>query len=169
MNLVIDGYNLLHANRLLSGVSATKLRRERDRLIDRLSAYRKEKGWAVTLVFDGWQEGWFAEQKEYVKGVEVIYSQRGERADDVIKRIARSKGGAVVIVSSDRELEKYAARMAIAVVPSEQFHERLERIACPDGGFADSVGEDETRLKRKGPSKMLSKREKRLRSALKKL
>lgn len=169
MNLVIDGYNLLHANRLVSGVNATKLRRERDRLIDRLSAYRKEKGWAVTLVFDGWQGGSIAEQKEYVKGVEVVYSQRGERADDVIKRIARSKGGEVVIVSSDRELEKYAARMAIAVIPSEQFQERLERATCPGGELADSVREDEPRLKQKGPSKMLSKREKRLRFALKKL
>lgn len=169
MNLVIDGYNLLHANRFLSGADSRQLQRERERLIDRLSAYRKEKGWTITLVFDGWQEGWVTEQKAYVKGIEVIYSQRGERADEVIKRIARSKGGGAIIVSSDREIERYGAKMDIAVVPSERFKKKLEGIGDSGSGLVDFEEKADPGPRRKGASRMFSKKEKRLRSAWKKL
>lgn len=169
MNLVIDGYNLLHANRHLSGVSSAVFQRERDRLIERLSAYQKWKGWSITLVFDGAQGGWFGEERESVKGIEVIYSRRGERADDVIKRIARSRGASVVLVSSDREIERYAEKFAITVIPSEQFREKLARIGAPQENSSDLKEDAETRPKQKGPSRMLSKKEKRLRSTLRKL
>jgi len=36
--------------------------------------------------------GWGSEKKERRKGIDVIFSRLGERADEVVKRLAREKG-----------------------------------------------------------------------------
>jgi len=169
MHLVIDGYNLLYAGRLISRMNAIELQRERDRLIDLLSAYRKRKQWDITVVFDGWQGGWSVEQKEIKKGIEIIFSRLGERADDVIKRMVRDEGSGAVIVSSDRDISRYAERMAAAVIRSEQFNEKLDVPAAMVAKDRELDDEEDRRSRRKGPSRRLSKKEKRLRRALEKL
>jgi hypothetical protein len=169
MHLVIDGYNLLYAGRLISRMNAIELQRERDRLILLLSDYRKRKQGNITVVFDGWETGWSTEQRELKRGIEVVFSRLGERADDVIKRMVREKGSGAVVVSSDREIARHGERMAVAVIASEQFLERLEG---PAGMIEKDLGpeDDEERSpKQKGPSRTLSKKEKRRRTALKKL
>ena len=86
MHLVIDGYNLLHVSRSLIHLNPVQLQWERERLIDQLSAYQKLKPCRITVVFDGWQGGWATEKWESQKGIELIYSKLGEKADEVIKR-----------------------------------------------------------------------------------
>ena len=169
MHLIIDGYNLLYAGRLISQMNASELQRERDRLIALLSDYRKRKEGNITVVFDGWQTGWSSEQKEFKKGVEIVFSPLGERADDVIKRMVRDKGSGAVVVTSDRDISRFAERMAVAVIPSEQFLGRLDVSAKGDEKDVEPEDDEERSLKRKGPSRRLSKKEKRLRNALKKL
>jgi hypothetical protein len=169
MHLIIDGYNLLYAGRLISQMNALELQRERDRLIALLSDYRKRKEGNITVVFDGWQTGWSSEQKEFKKGVEIVFSPLGERADDVIKRMVRDKGSGAVVVTSDRDISRFAERMAVAVIPSEQFLGRLDVSAKRDEKDVEPEDDEERILKRKGPSRKLSKKEKRLRNALKKL
>ena len=63
-----------------------QLEAARDMLLQRLARYRQRKGHAITLVFDGWQAGSGSEHHEFQSGIEVIYSKRGERADQVIQR-----------------------------------------------------------------------------------
>ncbi len=92
MRLIIDGYNLLHVDRSLIQLNPVQLQWERDRLIDQLSAYGKLKQWEITVVFDGWQGGWHTEKREMKRGVEIIFSKVGEKADEVIKRLARERG-----------------------------------------------------------------------------
>ena len=67
MHLIIDGYNLLHVNRSLINLNSVQLQWERERLIDRLSTYQKLKPRGITVVFDGWQEGWSTETREKKK------------------------------------------------------------------------------------------------------
>lgn len=170
MHLIIDGYNLLHVGRLPITLSAADLQRERDRLIDELSSYRQAKACEITVVFDGWQAGWAVEKKERRKGIEQIFSQLGEKADDVIKRLVREKGPGRIVITSDRDIARYAERMGSAVIPSEQFRDKLD--LSPIRGEKDTEEEEEDEqcgIKRKGPSRRLSKKEKRARTALKKL
>jgi len=166
MHLVIDGYNLLHVNRSLINLNSIQLQRERERLIDRLSAYQKIRPRGVTVVFDGWQEGWSTETREKKKGIEVIFSRLGEKADDVIKRLVKEKGSGVIVITSDRDVARFAQRMDVAVIPSEQFREKLEK--GPSDMIEESP-EEEREVKKKGPSRRLSKQEKRTRAASKKL
>jgi predicted RNA-binding protein with PIN domain len=169
MHLIIDGYNLLHANRTLTQLSSIELQQERDRLIHQLSTYRQLKPCEITVVFDGWQGGWNTEKKERVKGIELIFSKLGEKADEVIKRLAKEKGSGAIVITSDREVSRYAERMAVAVIPSHQFKEKLGKTSIKMDTEFDEEEKEGRGLKRKGPSRRLSKRERRKVSVLKKL
>ena len=169
MYLIIDGYNLLHVGRLAVALSANDLQRERDRLIDRLSAYRKTKPCEITLVFDGWQGGWATEKKERNRGIDVIFSRLGEKADEVIKRLVKEKGPGRIVITSDRDIAKYAEKMGAAVIPSDQFRDRMEMSTVTREKAKDEDEDEPTGMKKKGPSRRLSKKEKRARAALKKI
>jgi len=169
MHLIIDGYNLLHVTRSLTQLSSIELQWERDRLINQLSTYRQLKPCEITVVFDGWQGGWNTEKKERKKGIELIFSKLGERADEVIKRLIREKGSGAIVITSDREVSKYAERISAAVISSDQFKEKMEGSALKIEKGAEEELEEERGFKRKGPSRRLPKRERRLRNALRKL
>jgi predicted RNA-binding protein with PIN domain len=167
MHLIIDGYNLLHVNRSLVRLNSVQLQWERDRLIHQLSTYQELKACQVTVVFDGWQEGWSTETREKKKGVELIFSKLGEKADEVIKRIVKEKGSGTIVITSDRDVARFAQRMDVAVIPSEEFREKLEE--GPSDRLGESPEEEERGIKKKGPSRRLSKKEKRTRAASRKL
>jgi len=169
MHLIIDGYNLLHVGRSMTPLNPIQLKWERDRLIDQLSAYKKIKQWEITAVFDGWQGGWSTEKRERVKGIELIYSKLGEKADEVIKRLVKERGSGTMVITSDRDVSRYAERMGVTVIPSDQFKEKMERAAVNIEKEIEQDEEGEGGVKKKGPSRKLSKRERRRRSALKKL
>ena len=167
MHLVIDGYNLLHVSRSLTHLSPIQLQRERERLIDQLSAYQELRPCRITVVFDGWQGGWATEKRESQKRVEVIYSKLGEKADEVIKRLVKEEGAGVIVITSDRDIARFAERMAVSVIPSDQFQEKME---ISEEKFEENLEEDVgLGVKQKGPSRRISKKEKRARAALKKL
>ena len=169
MHLIIDGYNLLHVGRSLIQLNAVELQWERDRLIDELAAFRRTKPCQITVVFDGWQGGWRTEKKEMKKGIEMVFSKLGEKADDVIKRLVRGMGSAAVVVTSDREVSSFAEKISVAVIPSDQFKERMELNPAKMEREMEGDEEEEGGLKKKGPSRRLSKKERRTRAALKKL
>jgi uncharacterized protein len=169
MLLIIDGYNLLHVGRSLTRLSAMDLQREREWLIDRLAVYRRNRACDITVVFDGWQSGWITENRGREKGIDLVFSKLGEKADEVIKRMMKEKGAGVMVITSDREIAKFAERISVGVVPSEQFVEKMEKLVLRPpkdyiGGEEENNGE-----KKKGPSRRLSKKERRARAALKKL
>jgi predicted RNA-binding protein with PIN domain len=169
MHLIIDGYNLLHVNRSLIRLNSTQLQWERDRLIDQLSAYQKLKPCGITVVFDGWQGGWSTEKRERKGGIEIIFSRLEEKADEVIKRLAKEKGSGAIVITSDRDVERFAERMAVSVISSEQFREKLEVSANKFEDIFEEEEEEEKGIKKKGLSRRLSKKEKRARAAFKKL
>lgn len=169
MHLVIDGYNLLHVSRSLAQLNLIELQWERDRLINQLSAYRQLRAFEITVVFDGWQGGWSTEKKERRKGIELIFSKLGEKADEVIKRLIKEKGSGVIVITSDRDISRYAERMSVTVIPSDQFQEKMEISSIRTEKGIEQDEEEERGEKRKGPSRRLSKKERRVRAAFKKL
>jgi predicted RNA-binding protein with PIN domain len=169
MHLIIDGYNLLHVSRAFIPTNAEELQRRRDQLLDQLALYRQARPCDITVVFDGWQGGWATEKRERRRGIELIFSRLGEKADEVIKRLVKERGSGAVVITSDREVARYAEKMATAVIPSDQFRERMVQSHVGKHKFADPDEGEGRGLKKKGPSRRLSKREKRRQGALKKL
>lgn len=148
MHVLVDGYNLLGSAGLAAPSSPGRLEAAREALLQRLAWYRQKKGHAVTLVFDGWQGGLGSEHHEFKSGIEVVYSKRGERADQVIQRLARVYGKDCAVVSSDHEVINAARAAGALVMGAPEFRVKLqERSSGPpalafkelDGGDAELV------------------------------
>ncbi len=129
-HLIIDGYNLLGGSEIRSG----HLESSREMLLHDLAAYRHRKRHLITVVFDGWQQGRSTEQREHRAGLQVIYSRRGERADQVIQRLAREYGSDCAVVSSDHEIINAAKACGAFVMGSQEFAGKLRGSSAPSSG-----------------------------------
>jgi uncharacterized protein len=154
LHLIIDGYNLLAAAGPLPGTGNLYSGMARESLLRDLAAYRQRKGHALTVVFDGWQQGQPIESREHRAGVQVVYSKRGERADQVIQRLAREYGSDCAVVSSDHEIVNAAKAHGAFVMGAQEFAGKLHSAASSGGTIAYKeldTGEDV--LPRRRPEK----------------
>ena len=121
MHILIDGYNLIRQSVSLKRFERQSLDAGRKALIAWLADYRKRKDHRITVVFDGWESGPAQEERDYVCGISILYSGRGVKADDVLKRITASIDEEILVVSSDREISSYATRRGKAALSSAEF------------------------------------------------
>lgn len=126
-HMIIDGYNLLGTGAIRRGDGES----DRERLLHELAGYRHRTGHAITVVFDGWQQGRSTEQREHCAGVQVIYSKRGERADQVIQRLARDYGTDCAVVSSDHEIMNVARAHGVFIIGAQEFAKKLRVPSAP--------------------------------------
>jgi len=178
MQIIVDGYNLIRQSDTLRRFEKSGLEAGRRELLRLLSLYRRIKGHRITVVFDGWVSGSPVEEREREGGVTVVYSRRGEKADEVIKRMLGRQDMETCVVTSDRELADFANRRGATAVPAPVFESRLSEAErkTPQGGYMkdgekeENYAEGTTRgTKKKGPRKRMSKREKTFFSRVKKM
>ena len=171
MHIIIDGYNLIRQSPSLLQYENQGLEEGRYELIRRLSRFKKERGHTITVVFDGWISGSPKEERYNEKGITVIYSRKGEQADEVIKRMARKGRSSVIVVTSDRSVADAATRSGGTAIPSPEFELRLTMPDVIPSEDTNEYGDEHSRLtgKRKGPSKRLPKKKRRVRARLKKI
>lgn len=129
-HIIIDGYNLIHADDALARLLARQLSLARDQLLARLRAMPAMRNDQVTVVFDGRVNGPSTASRQRSGGVTVLYSRQGERADDVIKLLVSDlcttqPHATVVVVSSDRDL-RYHGLLAGAATSSA--HNMLRQV-----------------------------------------
>jgi uncharacterized protein len=170
LHVIIDGYNLIRQSPWLSLLDARDLEEGREALLQALSEYRQRRSQhKITVVFDGWQGGGLQESRDLCRGVGVIYSRRGERADEVIKRLLAREGRRVVMVSSDRELQEFAEKVGATWVAAHQFESQY--LKNPQTGL--EAGEEEAPASRggakKGPAHRLKKSLRQKKERLRKL
>lgn len=172
IHIVIDGYNLIRQSRTFQTFEQRSLEDGRHALLDSLVAYKKLKKHPITVVFDGAEVFVTGEQRDRWKGIDVVFSRRGESADHVIKRIAAKESERAVVVTSDRELASFAAQRGSAVIESVVFERKMAMATQMNSDTFDfgekNVGWTPT-TKKKGPSRRRSKRERRRRVKMKKL
>ena len=127
LHLIVDGYNLLAQTGRISAGTNLHSETAREALLQDLAAYRQRRSHTITVVFDGWQQGWGIEQREHRLGLEIIFSRRGEKADQVIQRLAAEFGPACAVVSSDREIIEFAGAQGAFVMKAQEFVGKLRR------------------------------------------
>jgi len=168
LELLIDGYNLIRQSPFLRQFDALDLEQGRDALLARLAAYRRVRGSRITVVFDGWGNPHLVRRDTSQRGIKVVFTKGGETADQWIKK----EMGVVVegvVVSSDREIRDYAARLGVPSISSEDFDRKMEEALYSDMKGIEPE-ESETRGDRKkGPSRRLSKKTKKIKSIREKL
>lgn len=167
-HIVIDGYNLIRQSSTLAGIDSKNMQKGREVLINRLAAYKSVKGYAITVVFDGWKSDNLSESREKTKGINVVYSKSGETADEVIKRMASSLREGAIIITADNDVAGYSRRQGSAIIEPRTFEERMSMAA-----FSEMKGGEEDyeypNKDKKGPSKRAPKSDRKSMQKLKKL
>jgi len=165
--ILIDGYNVIGADAVLSGLQRESLEAARDALIKSVAGSPRFLGDAVTIVFDGAQVPGFSSNQRFGH-VTATFSNAGASADDVIKARAQAARdpATIVVVTNDGDIRDYCRGLGCAITGSENLLEQLtapkkllraRRMAeAPDDGVAEPA-----RLStvRKGNPKRLPKRQ----------
>lgn len=163
--IILDGYNII-------GTSHRDLEAQREKLVQFLIKYREARGHEIVVVFDGWKAGSGAESTFVKGGVKIIYSQLGENADSVIKRIISTERREWIVVSSDRDIASHAWAAGSIPISSDDFQQCAWRIS--GGGnelseLEDSGDDQELSIYAKGNPHRPSKKDKAVQRALSKL
>lgn len=124
-HLLIDGYNLIKASQLFQG-RGDSLKRARSRLQQALAAYGRRADKHITLYYDGTGA---APNTINTSGphVTIEFSRYPQQADDLIAQAVEKKHGAkwLRVISSDRAVQRCAARHKIRSTCSEDFLDEL--------------------------------------------
>jgi uncharacterized protein len=172
IHIVIDGYNLIRQSRQFSDLDRQDLQSGRDALVDALAAYKKVKPYAITVVFDGTDALTGMPRRDVQKGIKVCYSAPGESADTVIKRMSIHEKKKMLVVTSDADIIQYVEAMGSVAIRSSEFEDRLMMAQYMDQKGIDDREEDkgwQATTKKKGPSRRLSKRQRKMKKKISKL
>jgi predicted RNA-binding protein with PIN domain len=121
-HLVVDGYNVTK-----TGFADASLEQQRTRLVSRLGGVAAQTGAEITVVFDGADRLPVAPSTP--RGVRVLFSRRGQTADELIRRLVRAEppGRPVIVISSDNEVADGVRRVGAYPVASVVLLQRLAR------------------------------------------
>lgn len=127
--LIVDGYNVIHAWESLKRLVATaSLEAARDELIERLSVLGMVTGEDVTVVFDAHHSKAMSNSEQTVDGVRVIFTRRGHSADHSIERlayVASERAEVITVATSDRFQRDLVRGMGGAVISSLELERRV--------------------------------------------
>ncbi|WP_433302505.1 NYN domain-containing protein [Actinoplanes sp. CA-030573] len=121
-HLVVDGYNVTKR-----GFAEMSLEQQRKRLITGLGGIAAQTGDEITVVFDG------AERVHGLppapRGVRVLFSRKGDTADELIRQLVRAEpaGRPIVVISSDREVADGVRRHGAYPMGADSLLRRLAR------------------------------------------
>jgi predicted RNA-binding protein with PIN domain len=134
-DLLIDGYNLLHAaglaRRTYGPGDLERCRRNLLELIGRQMSDEQRR--RTTFVFDAKDPPPDADRHGTHAEMLILYAERDEEADDMIERLiaGHSAPRQLVVVSSDHRLHKAARRRKAAPIDSDAFlDECARRVYC---------------------------------------
>ncbi len=174
LHVIIDGYNLIRQSDELRALDRQALAFGREALIEKLAAYRQIKRHKITIVFDGSQKYIFPDAHSSWKGVAIKFSRQGETADGLIRKMARQEREKAIVVSSDKEVVRFAEAHGAATLESGAFAEKLQMAEMAASGIAgepDAGGStrrtDGTR--KKGPARKLPKSQRRMLKKIRKI
>lgn len=122
VHLIVDGYNVTKR-----GFGELSLEQQRGRLVSGLGGLAAQSRAEVTVVFDGAEK--IVGLPGAPRGVRVLFSKKGETADELIRRLVRAEpaGRPVVVVSSDREVADGVRRHGAYPLSSDTLLRRLSR------------------------------------------
>ncbi|RTY36698.1 hypothetical protein EKD00_02890 [Chlorobium phaeovibrioides] len=140
--IVVDGYNLLHA--LYHPAPSTPLEPFRRKLEQRLLHFQTVHRRTLTLVYDG--DGRHGDSSTH-SPLHTVFTSRRKSADRWIVDYVKSlnpRVKMVTIVSSDEEIRRYASAFGAECIKSETFASML----TPRSGRKGDGGEQENNRKK---------------------
>lgn len=102
--LLVDGYNVIHANAALAAVAADSLDAARKKLCDALCEFRALSRYRIIVVFDAHLVAGGVGSVENYRGIKIIFTKEAETADMYIERAAHKfakKHDKITVATSD--------------------------------------------------------------------
>ena len=128
--VIVDGYNLIHADEGLKSTSLFSLEKAREELMDLLSNYVFYTKTELVLVFDAYlvKDG---EGSEFTRdGFKVVYTKANQTADAYMEKLMHDLGPdySIRAVTDDKLLQFSAVHSGISRMTTKEFLEELTRI-----------------------------------------
>src|SRR5579862_3203369 len=128
--ILVDGYSVLHTwSRFLTRKARqSSLQQRRETLVGLLRQYADHSRRRVTVVFDAYAAKHKVGEKEPAQGVEVLFSERGKTADDVIERLVAQAPvkDEILVVTSDNAERGTVEAMGAQTTSAEAFEMDVE-------------------------------------------
>lgn len=127
--LIVDGYNIIFAWETLAETAKDDLDAARRRLQDILSSYAGFTKCHLVLVFDSYRQP--GGEKNRSQGIQVVYTQQGQTADQYIQDLAAQIGSSytVRVATSDSLVQLSAFRSGVLRMSARELLEEVERAA----------------------------------------
>src|ERR1044071_2885552 len=134
MPWIIDGNNVMGQT---PGWHRDKSRSRRA-LLQKIVAFAKVKKSRVTVVFDGEPDRGLPEGSA-VRGVKILYAERGSDADARIERLPETSSHprGLTVVTSDRHLAFLVPARRASVTRSGQFRKQLDQVLQSNAAAED--------------------------------
>jgi predicted RNA-binding protein with PIN domain len=122
-HLIVDGYNVTK-----TGFPEISLEQQRSRLVNGLGGLAAQTRAEITVVFDGAER--MVGLPPAPRGVRVLFSRKGETADELIRRLVRAEpaGRPIIVISSDKEVADGVRRHGAYPLSSSTLLRRLARV-----------------------------------------
>ncbi|KAB2842469.1 NYN domain-containing protein [bacterium] len=124
---IIDGYNFIRQSRRFAELEARNGARGKEAALRWLGVGRRT-GERVCVVFDAYSRLENEMKEDRLHGVRVLASRGGYTADEEIIAMAREKGAAAVVVSSDRAIQEAAVKAGASILKSDEFEREVAKI-----------------------------------------
>jgi len=149
--IIVDGYNFIFKFFKQEGSSSENLIYLREKLIEDLAWYKIQKNCSITVVFDGKNSSNPGRSTQIIDDVKVIYSGRGETADEIIEELVdrKSEYRKVFVVTSDYSQQKVVFRKNIYRKSVREFDLEIK-------DYKDKIREEIKLLKKKSDSAFFS-------------
>ncbi len=155
LHLLIDGYNLLHQMPETAFLMQEDPEEAREALLAKLREYQRIRRHKITVVFDAWGRD---EPRHEVnkKGIRIIFTAKGETADDYLKRVAPRERERAIVVTSDRSVRSFVESHGVISISSREFLDRVEAAIYEElkGEILDSPFRPTKRLPKKARQRL---------------
>ena len=126
--ILIDGYNLIHADEYLTDLAKKDMGGARDQLLERLCNYTVYTGAETAVIFDAYNVTGGEGYEEDHLGVRVIYTSENEPADIRIGLMTNAmKNRRIYVVSSDMLVQQDSFEHGALRISSREFMSILAR------------------------------------------
>jgi len=129
-HILIDGYNFLHAS---AGTdhdwTELPLEDAREAMVSFLAAGGRPHRQSLTVVFDGAGTRQYDTRAENRQGVEVIFSEAGVTADEVIRGMVSEAPDprSILVVTADRAIRDFVRKLGAKVTAPATFLTNCDR------------------------------------------
>jgi len=128
--LLIDGYNIIHANAGLSTVAADSLDAARKKLCDILCEFRALSRYRIIVIFDAHLVAGGTGSVETERGIKIVFTKEAETADNYIERATYklAKNRRVTVATSDTLEQLIIMGSGAARISAEDLWTEIETV-----------------------------------------